>query len=239
MNSDWYIIHWGDLEMTELYIVRHCEAEGNILKTFQGITDYDITNRGEKQLALLAERFKYIKPDIIYSSPLKRAYKTAEAINKYHKLPIIINKKLIEIDGGEIEGISWVDFPETRPETEYYWSMEPHKFHVKGGEPMTSVYKRAGEVLEEIVAENEGKTVVIASHGCTIRAMMCIAMGKPIEELGTVNFGDNTGVFLLRFGGSKLPEIAMFNDTSHLSEELLPKENKIQQIIMEKPEGLQ
>ncbi len=224
--------------MTELYIVRHCEAQGNILKTFQGITDYDITPCGAKQLECLAERFKNIKPDVIYSSPLKRAYKTAQAINKYHNLPINIKEKLIEIDGGEIEGISWVDFPTTRPVTEYYWNMEPHKFYVTGGEPMTSVYERAGEVMWELVRENPGKRIAVASHGCTIRNMLCQAMGRPIEELNTVDWADTTGVFLLRFDKEKLPEILLFNDISHLPEELLKSSGKIEKIEMEKPDNI-
>lgn len=222
--------------MTEIYIVRHCEAMGNQNRIFQGISDCDVTELGKKQLSCVAERFKDIKLDAIYSSPLKRAFKTAEAVNKYHKLPIKINNKLIEIDGGEIEGISWVDFPETRPELEYNWSVEPHKFHAKDGEPMTSVYKRSWEAVMEILSENEGKTVALASHGCTIRNIMCHAQGKPIEELYTVNWADNTGVFLLRFEDGELPEILLFNDTSHLPEGCLPKRSRITSLFAKKPD---
>ncbi len=213
--------------MTDLYIVRHCEAIGNLKRTFQGISDCDITELGEKQLSHLAERFRDIRLDAIYSSPLKRAFKTAEAVGKYQNLPIIKIEKLIEINGGEIEGVCWEDFPITRPELEYHWSVEPHKFHPKDGEPMTSVFKRSWEAVQEIVSKNEGKTVALASHGCTIRNIMCHAEGKPIEELCTVNWADNTGVFLLRFDGEKLPEIIMFNDVSHLPEGLLPKRSRI------------
>lgn len=222
--------------MTDIYIVRHCEAMGNSQRIFQGVSDCDVTELGAKQLEYVGERFKDIHLDAIYSSPLKRAYKTAEAVNRYHKLPIIVKDKLIEIDGGEIEGISWVDFPETRPELEYHWSVEPHKFHPKDGEPMTSVYKRSWEAICDILAENDGKTVALASHGCTIRNIMCHAQGKPIEELYTVNWADNTGVFLLRFSGKKLPEILMFNDVSHLPEECLPKRSRITNLFAKKPD---
>lgn len=221
--------------MTDLYIVRHCEALGNSTRVFQGTSDCDITECGQRQLELLAERFKNIPLDAVYSSPLKRARRTAEAINRYHGLPIQINDKLIEIDGGEIEGISWVDFPTTRPQLEYYWNMEPHKFHPKGGEAMESVYRRSWEAVREIVSQNEGKTVALASHGCTIRNMLCHAQGKPIEELNTVDWADNTGVFLLRFDGGELPEILMFNDISHLTEDCLPKRNRIGRIFCKKP----
>lgn len=222
--------------MTDLYLIRHCEAIGNRDRTFQGVSDCDITELGAKQLEHLAERFKNIKPDAIYSSPLKRAYLTAKAANKYHGLPIIKVDGLIEIDGGEIEGISWVDFPVTRPEIEYAWSFEPHNFHPKGGESMRSVYVRSWEAVRKIISENDGKTVFIASHGCTIRNIICNALGRPIEELNTVNWADNTGVFHLRFkNADELPQILTFNDISHLPKECLPERSRIRSMFASKP----
>ena len=224
---------------TDVYIVRHCEAFGNVTKVFQGVSDFDVTPRGQAQLDLLAERFKTVKLDAIYSSPLLRAKKTAQAINKHHNLPIKINDKLIEIDGGEIEGVCWVDFPITRPVIEYHWLMEPHKFHVPGGEPMTNVYKRSWEAVLDIVKYNRGKSVAIASHGCTIRNIICRAMGKPIEELNSVDWADNTGVYLLRFSDNELPQIVYANDFSHLGKENIDDDTRIRRLIMEKPRELE
>ena len=222
--------------LTDLYIIRHCEAVGNRDRTFQGISDCDITDLGRKQLECVAERFKKITPDAIYSSPLKRAYLTAEAANKYHGVSITKVDDLIEIDGGEIEGISWVDFPETRPELEYAWSFEPHKFHPKGGEPMSSVYERSWKAVKRIVGENCDKTVFLASHGCTIRNIICNALGRKIEQLNTVNWADNTGVFHLRFNDpDSLPEILLFNDVSHLPEDCLPERSRIKSMFATKP----
>lgn len=222
--------------MTDLFIIRHCEAIGNRDRTFQGVSDCDITELGEKQLEHLAERFKNIKPDAVYSSPLKRAYLTARAANKYHGLPVVKVDDLIEINGGEIEGISWVDFPETRPEIEYAWSFEPHNFHPNGGESMRSVYTRSWNAVKKIVAENEGKTVFLASHGCTIRNIICNALGRPIEQLNTVDWADNTGVFHLRFENwDKLPKVILFNDISHLPEECLPEKSRIRSMFANKP----
>ena len=52
-------------KFTDLYIIRHCEAVGNRDRTFQGISDCDITELGQRQLECVAERFKDIKPDAI------------------------------------------------------------------------------------------------------------------------------------------------------------------------------
>lgn len=222
--------------MTDVYLVRHCEAVGNRNRTFQGVSDCDITDLGQKQLECLSEKFKNIHLDAVYSSPLKRAYLTAAAANKYHQLPITKVQGLIEIDGGEIEGVSWVDFPQTRPDLEYAWSVEPHNFHPKGGEPMRSVFERSWKAVMDIVSENSGKSILIASHGCTIRNIMCNAYGRKIEQLNTVPWADNTSVSLLRFDVNKLPEIIMNNDVSHLPEGCLPAKSRITSLFAKKPE---
>lgn len=228
----------GGKTVTRLYIVRHCEATGNVAKTFQGRTDCDVTECGQKQLDCLSERFKNIHIDAVYSSPLIRAKKTAKAIVGDRNIPIYTEDKLIEIDGGEIEGVCWVNFKYTHPVIEYTWGQEPHLFHPNGGESMQSVYKRTWEAVLKIVKENDGKTVAIASHGVAIRNIMCHAENKKIEELKSVAWSDNTGVYLLEFDGSEIPKIIINNDTSHLKEGLLPEGSKISQIDMPKPKEL-
>ena len=81
--------------MTRVYIVRHCEAEGNNKRLFQGLTDCDITEMGQKQLDLLCERFSEIHLDKVYTSPLIRARKTAEAVRGNRDIPLISNEDLI------------------------------------------------------------------------------------------------------------------------------------------------
>lgn len=61
--------------MTKIYIVRHCEAMGNIKRLFQGSSDFDITEFGAEQLEYLKIRFKNIPLDKVYTSPLIRAKK--------------------------------------------------------------------------------------------------------------------------------------------------------------------
>ena len=93
------------MEKLHLYLVRHCESLGNRENIFQGQLDLDISATGEKQLALLALRFRNVPIDAVYSSPLKRAYKTAEAVDLYHSLPIIKLPELMEVDVGALSGI--------------------------------------------------------------------------------------------------------------------------------------
>ena len=61
------------MSATRFIVVRHCEAQGNIRRVFNGITDGDITENGARQLDLLAARMAEKRFDEIYSSPLRRS----------------------------------------------------------------------------------------------------------------------------------------------------------------------
>lgn len=90
--------------MTSIYLVRHCQAQGNVNRVFQGRIDSEISEEGRRQLDRLAERFRRIPLDAVYTSPLQRARLTAEALNRYHGLPVRTDARFIEIDGGCWEG---------------------------------------------------------------------------------------------------------------------------------------
>lgn len=204
---------------TRLIIVRHCEAAGNKYRTFQGHTDSEISDKGKIQLDLLSVRCRNMRIDAIYSSPLKRAYATAEAVNRFHHLPIQVEPELIEINGGEWEGEKWAELPDLFPEEAYNWNCAPWNFKTEKGESMRQVYARMWDAACRIVKANLGKTVCIASHGCAIRNLLCRCMNKPIEELNTVDWVDNTGISIVDFDEDLNPHIELLNDASHLSEE--------------------
>ena len=120
--------------ITRLYLVRHCQSMGNLQNIFQGQHEYDVSPVGEQQLALLSLRFRNIHLDAIYSSPLQRAAKTAEAINVYHNLPITPLDDLMEIDVGELEAKPLGDLPALYPVLSRHWNETRLKGVFPGGE---------------------------------------------------------------------------------------------------------
>lgn len=202
--------------VTTLYLVRHCEAEGNINDTFQGSIDQDITEKGAKQLERLSERCRDTNFDVIYSSPLIRAYKTAEAVNKYHGLDIVTDKAFLEIDGGEFEGCKWDRLPLLFPDTYELWKNNFALFKTEKGEAMTDVYKRVSDGVIRVVKENIGKSIVIVSHGCAIRNMCCFLKGLKLEEIGECEWVDNTGISCFSFDDELRAKEVFVNDCSHL-----------------------
>ena len=82
-----------------LILVRHAECQGNIENRLSGITDFELTKNGKEQIQHLGLELKNERIDIIYSSPLKRAIETAQAIAKYCNIKNInIDNNLKEIN---------------------------------------------------------------------------------------------------------------------------------------------
>ena len=219
--------------MTRIYIVRHCEAIGNIKHIFQGTTDLDITELGEKQLVRLEERFNDINLDRVYSSPLIRTQKTAKAIIGDKNLPLEINQGIIEINGGFLEGKHYSETFGVMPELLDTWLNHPQDFAPKDGEPMTVSYERIWNEVKKIAIENQDKTVALATHGGVMRCLHCRLLHGSIDQLVNTPWTGNTAVSLLEMDDSLKPNLVFYNDVSHLPENLQNKKSKIDNFLKE------
>ena len=97
---------------TTFYIFRHGQTDWNINKRLQGKTDIPLNELGLEQASKLADHMKTLPLDMIVSSPLIRAQKTAELVNQHHKLEIEYDLGLRELDFGEAEGLTVIDAQE-------------------------------------------------------------------------------------------------------------------------------
>ncbi|MEK6256815.1 MAG: histidine phosphatase family protein, partial [Chloroflexota bacterium] len=90
-------------------IVRHGQSEGNVKKVWHGArSDEPLTEHGKKQAQVtakyLAATMKNVKK--IYCSPMKRAHQTANVIAEEIGVDVEIMLGLIEIDWGDLEGLT-------------------------------------------------------------------------------------------------------------------------------------
>ena len=213
--------------MTEIYMVRHCEAMGNVKRLFQGSSDFDISEIGAKQLEYLKNRFKNIKLDKVYTSPLIRARKTALAVIGDRDLKPIDEKGLIELDGGIVEGKPFIETFNSIPGLADTWDNHPEDFAPEGGEKMRDAYERIWNTVNKIAAENKGKAVACTTHGGVTRCLLCRLLKGDIKKLSEMPWSENTAVTLIRFDDSLNSEVVFYNDTTHLPEELIPKRSRL------------
>lgn len=199
---------------TVLYLFRHAEAMGNQRHTFQGSSDCDISDRGKQQLEYLAEYCKALPLQALYSSPLLRARKTAEAVNRYHGLPIILRNDLREIDCGDWEGKSWSELEE---DPEYrIWCGHLPDFCAPNGDSMREVYDRIVHEINGIVEEQKGKTIGIVSHGCALKNYLCYASGIGFERLMEIPWLQNTGICRVDYEDGFGPKVVFIDRAEHL-----------------------
>ncbi len=213
--------------VTRIYIVRHCETDGNVKKIFQGHTDNDINKLGEKQLLALCQRFKNVALDKIFTSPLIRTQKTAQAIKGQKNIPLITCNGLIELNGGVYEGKTYEEIGSLYPEFKVIWQSEPWRFAPETGESMTHAYDRIWKTVLQLARENDGQTIALATHGGVLRCLLCKLIKNDIKKLPDVPFGINTAVSLLEFDDNMNPHLIYYNDASHLPEVLRNKNAKV------------
>lgn len=202
--------------MTKIYLIRHAEAEGNLYRRAQGQYDSNITPLGRQQIAALAERFRDIPIDTLWSSDLCRTQSTAGAILKYHpELPLHTSPQLREYGLGIWEDTPWGNLARDWPEQMEYFSKDPERFRVEGCEEFSRVVDRIEQALLAIAAENEGRTAAVFSHGMAIRGLICRLKGIPSREIRRIPHGDNTAVAELRAEEGRL-FLDSYNDNCHL-----------------------
>lgn len=205
--------------MTKFIIVRHCEAEQNRHMIFQGTLDGEVSSLGRRQLDCLSERMKDVHIDRIFSSPKKRAYATAEAINKYHNLPITVDERICEIDGGQWEGKCLADFEKLFPAELKLWNESPQDFVAPDGESMRSVYSRMSEFVCELSFRYPDETIAIASHGCAIKNLICWFKFGDLSKMVTMPWPANTAVYVAELDAEEKTLITE-NDISHLPDDI-------------------
>lgn len=156
-----------------IYLVRHGQTDWNALEKVQGTTDIPLNATGLAQAERARELMKDIPIDVIYSSPLIRAYRTAEIINEYHHAPIITEPRIRERNYGIYEAAKYDAYPGVE-----FWDYALNK-RFKGAETVREVFERVYRCLDDIRRDNPGKSVMLAMHGGAARAVHVYFGGFP------------------------------------------------------------
>ncbi|MDD5037806.1 MAG: histidine phosphatase family protein [Dehalococcoidales bacterium] len=162
--------------MTEIMLVRHGETEWNVGEVFRGRIDIELNDTGFKQAQLLADYLSDLKIEAVYSSPLKRAIKTAEAIARRHKLDVKIAPDLIDLDFGQWQGLPLGEVRDKYKALYLEWASRPDRVKIPAGESLDDVRGRAIGVVEEAMAKYNG-TVVLVSHRVVNKVLICALLG--------------------------------------------------------------
>ncbi len=186
--------------MTEIYIVRHGETESNTRASCIGHKDVMLNENGRKQVAELVRRLADVEFDAVYVSPLTRAVDTAAPLKK--KAPMTMSYGLIERDFGLWDDMPFDEINAKYPDEYRQWRENWIDYQIPGGESSQMVQDRINETLDKILAENDGKRVLIVTHLGASRHIISHLLGLTTEESWRFTL-DNAKIAVIEANGNK------------------------------------
>ena len=185
----------------QIVLVRHGATDWNLQGRCQGSTDRDLSDVGIRQADQIAELLSEQEINAIYSSSLRRAQQTAERISQPHKLPVLIEQDVRELDHGELEGLTFNEIKANYGDFLVRWRSEPAEICVPGGERLADVAERAWNGLNQIVQRHaDAERILVVSHNFPILGIVCRVSGTHLNEYRTFHL-DPCGITRLKYNG--------------------------------------
>jgi probable phosphoglycerate mutase len=198
----------GVLVLTTIGFIRHGETDWNIERRAQGCIDIPLNEQGKKQAKAIAKRFSSGEWDVIYSSPLSRAYNTAETIAGTIGLSVKTDERLREISFGDTEGTTEAERVERWGEN--WTSLE------LGREKNEAADSRWKAALQEIIQNHPAQKVLIVSHG----ALLVRIYKDLLQDNSDKWYGLNNTSFSVFNRAEEKWSCELFNCQKHLEETL-------------------
>jgi probable phosphoglycerate mutase len=200
---------------TLIILVRHGQTEWNRVERFRGQADVPLNETGLAQAEATARRIAAEwQPVAIYSSPLSRAVKTAEAIARPFGLPVQTHRSLTDINYGQWQGLTPDEARERWPEMVDAWYRIPESAEISGGETLTAVRVRTMEAVRGLATRHPGKTIVLVGHTVVNRAILLGVLGLRGHRFWRLR-QDPCAINVLEVDGHEFTLVSM-NDTCHL-----------------------
>jgi probable phosphoglycerate mutase len=229
--------HFEDRPLkTRVIIVRHGQSTYNLQKRIQGHCDEsELTPTGESQAIQVAQALVGIPFEGVWASPLKRARKTAELIvEELRKATPHLGNPNFSDNLKEISLPLWEGMPFVEAEANFAdqfrrWRTDPANFSmdVPGTDgtatvyPVRDVYRQAERFWQQLLSQNEGKTLLIVAHSAINRALVSTAIGLGPERFNNLAQA-NCNISVLNFtGGWNSPvQVESMNLTGHMGDPL-------------------
>ncbi|OPA73717.1 histidine phosphatase family protein [Paenibacillus selenitireducens] len=199
---------------TTIYLVRHGQTVWNTEHRFQGHQDSPLTKQGIQQAEWLSESLQNVHLDHIYASTSGRASRTADILKGDRNIPMTQTDDLMEQNLGVWEGRVQEEIQQLYPEQwESFWK-NPSAFYVDASETYQEVLKRAVSLLQHILNEHAGQSVLLVTHTVVVKLLMAYFEGRPLRELWNLPYIHPTCLCKVEVYSDR-SDIILHGDTSH------------------------
>ena len=201
--------------MIKLILVRHGETERNAGARLQGgKSDLPLNEKGRNQARYLGLALKGEKLEAIYSSPLKRALETAEAISAHHPMGVQSDPALAEIDMGAIDGLDLAQVKESQADFWKRWRQEDYSVALPGGESVLQVQQRAWGAIQGIINRHREGSVAVVGHAITLQTIITALLGAPLSSFTRFRLGV-ASITIFHIDDERISLVSL-NETCHL-----------------------
>ncbi len=203
---------------TRLILVRHGETALTAQRRYSGRGEIPLSASGREQAGAAAARVAEMAPtvDTVITSPLGRCRETAEIIAAaVGRVPVVVERDLIECDFGEWEGLTFSEVHERWPDEMSAWLADP-SVAPPGGESFRDVTTRVRRAASAIFATYPRRTVVLVSHVTPIKLILRDALAASDAFLHRL-FLDAAGISLIDRWPDGGIAVRTVNDTAHLA----------------------
>jgi len=201
---------------TRLCLIRHGETAWNAERRLQGHTDIPLNAKGKMQARQMAQALKDsgVAFDVLYTSDLKRAADTANAVVELFKVKAQVDSALRERHFGGLQGLSISEAPLLKPEIWQAHISRDLDHQLEGGESIQQLAIRVQVLLDRIQKQHAGKTVLIVSHGGTLDMMYRIASNQALSAERVASVPNASFNWITHHGDGW--SVEQWGDTRHL-----------------------
>jgi glucosyl-3-phosphoglycerate phosphatase len=200
---------------------RHGQTTWNAERRFQGQSDIPLDDVGQAQAERAARLLAALRPDLIVSSDLIRAARTAAPLGRLTGLDVTLDKDLRERHGGCWEGLTDAEIRERYPAEHANWTPPDGEPSPVVADRVAAALHRAASAVADQVTDRDGLAVVV-SHGAALRLGMSRLLGMPDDLFGALGplsncswsvLGARRGRWrLLEHNAGTLPEPVLSDD---------------------------
>ncbi|RBY85945.1 bifunctional RNase H/acid phosphatase [Blastococcus sp. TF02A-26] len=200
---------------TVTHLLRHGQTEHTPERRFSGRNDLPLSAVGRAEAEAAAERAAGLGVDVVVASPLRRTRETAEVVAARLGLPVLLDDDLVEMDFGDLEGLSADEARAKHPLATRRLFTEVD-VPAPGGESIADVARRVARARARVLKEHRGRTVLFVSHVTPIKLML--AAGLDVDDAVVHRiFLSAASLSTVAWSTDGRHSVRLVNDSSHLA----------------------
>jgi broad specificity phosphatase PhoE len=203
--------------MTLVILVRHGQTAWNRAERFRGHSDVPLNSTGLAQAHAAARRIVSTwRVDAVYTSPLRRAQETAQAIAQRSGLKAQPWEGLIDLNFGAWQGLTFDEAAAAYPDEYALWQTKPQRLRLPGGESMARARRRSSAAMLALATAHPQGTIVLVSHQVICRLLALAALGLSTAHYWQIQ-QETTAINVFEYVNGGWVTVTL-NDTCHLRE---------------------